>query len=139
MIVVSILGIMAAIVMPMFQGNIQKAKEAAAKDNLRILRTAIEAYAARNNGIPPGYPNNDTTRSPDFVAFMYSLIGTPQYLKKIPRNPFNDSLVATTIENGDSFPAAADGSTGWIYQPATKNFRLNYPGTDSKGVSYFEY
>jgi general secretion pathway protein G len=55
MIVVSILGIMAAIVAPLFRDNIQKTKEAAAKDSLRILRTAIEAYAAKNNGISPGY------------------------------------------------------------------------------------
>ena len=139
MIVVSILGIMAAIVVPLFQDNIQKAKEAAAKDSLRIFRTAIEAYAARNNGVPPGYPNNDPTQSPSFGAVVVGLVGPPQYVRRIPENPFNDDSVATIIANGDSFPAAADGSTGWIYQPATKNIRLNYPGTDSEGVKYFEY
>ncbi len=139
LIVISILGIMAAIVLPTFQGNIQKAKEAAAKDNLRILRTTIEAYAAKNNGVPPGYPNNDPAQPPNFMAVVGGLLGPPQYLRRIPENPFTGDFVATMIANGDSFPAAADGSTGWIYQPATKNIRLNYPGTDSEGVSYFEY
>ncbi len=140
LIVISILGIMAAIVLPLFQGNLQQAKEAAAKDNLRIFRTAIEAYAARNNGVPPGYPSNDPTQTPSFGPVVgYLCEGDPQYLTRIPENPFNGDLVATVIANGDSFPAAADGSTGWIYQPATKNIRLNYPGTDSEGVSYFEY
>ncbi|RKY09860.1 MAG: hypothetical protein DRP66_01190 [Planctomycetota bacterium] len=139
MIVVSILGIMAAIVIPMFQDNIQKAKEAAAKDSLRILRTAIEAYAAKNNGIPPGYPNNDPTQTPALFGVMVHLIGNLQYLKEIPENPFNDDSVITVIDNGDAFPAEADGSSGWIYQPATKNIRLNYPGADSEGVKYFEY
>ncbi|RKY11715.1 MAG: hypothetical protein DRP65_03460, partial [Planctomycetota bacterium] len=40
LIVVAILGILAAIVVPEFQTYTQQAKEAAAKDNLRILRNA---------------------------------------------------------------------------------------------------
>lgn len=139
LIVISILGIMAAIVMPTFQGHLQKAKEAAAKDNLRILRTVIGAYAARNNGVPPGYPNNDPTQTPALIGVMVHLIGPPHYLKRIPDNPFNDDRVITIIDNGAAFPAAADGLSGWIYQPATKNIRLNYQGTDNTGVSYFEY
>lgn len=38
LIVVAILGILAAIVMPEYQSHSQDAKEVAAKDNLRILR-----------------------------------------------------------------------------------------------------
>ncbi|MHC4236894.1 MAG: type IV pilin protein, partial [Planctomycetota bacterium] len=49
MIVVTILGSLAAIVIPEFSGHIQKAKESAAKDNLRILRQAIERYAQDHN------------------------------------------------------------------------------------------
>ena len=139
LIVISILGIMAAIVLPTFQNHLQKTKEVAAKDSLRILRTTIEAYAAKNNGVPPGYPDNDPTQPPNFAAVVGGLCGDPKYLKEIPENPFNDDPIAIIIANADSFPAAADGLSGWIYQPATKNIRLNYQGTDSEGVSYFEY
>ena len=59
LIVVTILGILAAIALPTFQGHIIQAKEAAAKDNLRILRNAIELYAAQHNDMPPGYINGD--------------------------------------------------------------------------------
>ena len=55
LIVVAILGILAAIVLPEFQAHTQQAKEAAAKDNLRILRQQIELYAAQHNGLAPGY------------------------------------------------------------------------------------
>jgi prepilin-type N-terminal cleavage/methylation domain-containing protein len=139
LIVISIIGIMAAIVIPMLQDHSQKAKEAAAKDNLRIFRTAIEAYAARNNGVPPGYPANDPTNVPNDAAFFAHLCGNPQYLKSMPYNPLNDEVIVTVIDNGVAFPAAADGTSGWIYKPETKAIRLNYPGTDSEGVSYFEY
>ncbi|HPO70162.1 MAG TPA: prepilin-type N-terminal cleavage/methylation domain-containing protein, partial [Anaerohalosphaeraceae bacterium] len=50
MIITAILGILAAIVFPEFQGHIQRAKETQAKANLRLLREAIERYAADHNG-----------------------------------------------------------------------------------------
>ena len=56
LIVVAVLGILAAIALPTFQGYIVEAKEAAAKDNLCILRSAIELYAAQHDGVPPGIP-----------------------------------------------------------------------------------
>ena len=51
-IVVAVLGIMAAIVVPQFQNQSTKAKEAVAKEGLRILRSAIELYTAQHSGIP---------------------------------------------------------------------------------------
>ncbi len=138
LIVISILGIMAAIVIPTFQGHFQKAKEAAAKDNLRILRTAIETYAAKNNGIPPGYPGNDPTQEPMAVEVFRQLADPGEYLKSMPENPFNDMDDLLTY-GAAAFPAAADGTSGWMYKPATKEIRLNWTGVDSNGVSYFEY
>ena len=139
LIVISILGIMAAIVLPSFQSHTQKTKEAAAKDSLRILRTTIEAYAARNNGIPPGYPGNDPTATPTIAAFAVQLFGAPKYLPDMPDNPFNDDFSVTIIDNASNFPAAPTGASGWIYKPATKNIRLDYAGADTEGVDYFDY
>ncbi len=139
LIVIAILGIMAAIVLPSFQDHTKKAKEATAKDNLRILRTAIGAYAARNNGVPPGYIDNDPTQIASNAAFGHHLFGDPRYLNKMPDNPFNNDLSLVILNNADSFPAAGTGDNGWIYQPATRDIRLDWPGTDSEGVSYFSY
>ena len=44
LIVVAILGILGALVLPTFRGHIIEAKEAAAKDNIRIFRNAIEYF-----------------------------------------------------------------------------------------------
>ncbi len=138
LIVISILGIMAAIVLPTFQGNIQKAKEAAAKDSLRILRTTIEAYAAKNNGIPPGYPDNDTSQAPHPLA-LFRQLAKGNYFQKMPENPFNGMNGLRIFIDAAPFPTEADGTSGWLYKPATKEIRLNWPGVDSDGVSYFEY
>src|SRR3989339_1948160 len=82
MIVVAILGILAAIAMPVFQGHIQKAKESAAKDNLRILRNAIEVYAAQHNDVPPGYTNNTLSQGVSTSELNSQLENG--YLSKVP-------------------------------------------------------
>jgi len=132
-IVVAILGILAAIVIPEFQTYTQQAKEAAAKDNLRILRIAIERYAAEHNGVPPGYIDNDPSRlavSPGAgPAWTGQLVNNGQYLSILPDNPFNGKWETLFIDNSVVFPS----------EPATKTIRLNWPGTDSNGAAYFDY
>lgn len=137
MIVISILGILGAIVLPMFQDHIQKAKEAAAKDNLRILRETIGRYAVDHNDIAPGYTQNDPTKMAFGIAFKLQL--EDGYLSGMPESPFNDLDTLTIVANGGTFPATADGLSGWVYKPETKEIRLNYAGSDSEGVSYFTY
>ena len=50
MIVVAVLGILAAIVVPQFQAHSKQAREAVAKDSVRLLRGAIELYTANATG-----------------------------------------------------------------------------------------
>ncbi len=141
MIVVALLGILAAIVVPTFQGNVIKARESTAKDNLRILRNAIEVYAAQHDDVAPGYPGNDSSRVPGDKPFFDQLIKNSSYLSKRPVNPFNDEALLKVIGNSENFPAAPVRTNlyGWIYKPATKEIKLNWSGTDSTGVAYFDY
>ena len=142
MIVVAILGILAAIVFPEFQGHTQRAKEAAAKDNLRILRQAIERYAAEHNGVPPGYQNNDTAQKPNYLyAFGQLTYGPSACISDLPKNPFNRHKAFLVISDTGAFPTEPTLPTiyGWIYKPATRTIRLNWTGTDSEGVKYFDY
>ena len=137
LIVVAILGILAAIVMPEVQGYTQKAKENAAKDNLRILREAIGRYAGDHNDVTPGYLNNDSTSTPTGLMTTFQL--TDGYISEIPKNPFNGLNTIFAVANGTDFPSSADDSTGWIYKPSTQEIRLNYSGTDSEGNTCFSY
>lgn len=156
MIVVAILGILAAIALPHFQSHSLEAREVAAKDNLRMLRNAIDLYAAQHNDSPPGYTNGDTTTVPSRMVFGWQLIrasnesgqtaavGTAgynfgPYFTEFPNNPFNDSMDITIVLNNGDMPAEATGTTGWIYKAAEKNIRLDWPGTDTKGIDYYEY
>jgi prepilin-type N-terminal cleavage/methylation domain-containing protein len=157
LIVVAILGILAAVTLPKVQDYIQQTKESAAKDNLRILRTAIGLYTAQHKGVAPGYPNGDTSSSPNVLAFTLQMkkmatneqgecrppgtAGYPfgPYLSALPENPLNKLITITFIPDADEFPDEAAGDTGWIYKPATKEIRLNWPGADKDGVSYYDY
>jgi prepilin-type N-terminal cleavage/methylation domain-containing protein len=141
LIVVAILGILAAIVLPTFKGHMTEAKESAAKDNLRILRNAIELYAAQHNGVPPGYAANDPSNTPVYVFFIGQLVLREHYLSELPENPFNGKCITKMIANNEDFPTAPvmTDVCGWIYKPATKTIKLNWQGTDPAGTSYFDY
>lgn len=156
LIVVAILGIMAAIVLPTFQGNVAQAKESASKSNLATLRTQIELYKLQHNGYPPGYVNGSGTSvgvlqlqftRTTTVAGLASTSTIPTapflygpYVKSIPPNPYNNLSNITFVAEGTLFSAAADGTSGgWLYKKETAEIRLNWTGTDSKGVAYYDY
>ena len=156
LIVVAILGILAAIALPQFQSHAQEAKEAAVKDNLRILRQQIELYAAQHNGVPPGHPNGDISATPNWIIFFnqmlkttntsgqFANVGTPgyplgPYLSEVPLNPFRGSQTIKMVLNDEDFPAEPPDIFAWVYKPATKEFRLDWPGTDKNGLRYYDY
>ena len=139
LIVIAVLGILAAVVIPTVQGQIQQARESAAKDNLRILRNAIGLYAAQHNDVPPGYPDDDPTRPANGFAFFLQIVQTASYLSKMPENPFNGLSRMRVLGDEEALPTEATGEYGWVYKPATKDIRIDWPGTDSQGVSYYDY
>jgi prepilin-type N-terminal cleavage/methylation domain-containing protein len=156
MIVLAVLGILGAVVFPQFQSPSNQAKEVAARNNLHLLRAAAELYWAQHHHAAPGYPNADTSADPSSAVFsaqilkasnefgQYAEPGTPgfplgPYLSDIPKNSFNRSKTVKTIGDNEDFPPAATGDFGWIYKPATREFRLDWPGTDKSGTGYYDY
>lgn len=138
LIVAAIIGILAAIIIPEFRDHAQQAREAAAKDNLRILRNAIELYASQHNGVAPGYNNNDPQGVTTGAIFVAHLV-MGEYIPEMPENPFNLLNSVDVINNNDPFPAAATGNFGWVYKPAERKIRLDWTGTDREGATFFEY
>lgn len=139
MIVVAILGILAAIAIPQFRSHSQEANEAAARDNLRILRQQIEVYAARHGDVAPGYFNDDPTQEAGFLIFVMQMMRTERYMSDLPQNPFNNMKTIKFLGNAEEFPAEATGDFGWVYKPLIKRIQLDWPGTDEKGIRYYDY
>ena len=155
-LVVTILGILAALVMPTFQGHLVKARESAAKDNIRAIRSQIELYKLQHKGIPPGYVNGSgaptallelqftaTTAetgaaSPSTVPSEPYLYGP--YIKRLPENSFNKLSNIDYVPEATDFSAAVDGtSSGWLYKKETGEFKINWTGTDSEGTAFYNY
>ena len=156
LIVVVILGIMAAIVLPKFSNASEAARAAMLADDLRIIRIQIGVFAAQHNSVAPGYPLCDPHAAPTEKAFVLQMTmasdsggkvadpGTPgfpygPYLREIPINPFNGKNTVEMIGNDAKMPSEADDSHGWVYQPATQAFRADNQGTDEKGMPFYEY
>ena len=156
LIVVAILGIMAAIVIPSFQGNVAQAKESASKTNLGTMRTQIELYKIYHNSFPPGYVDGagdsvatavlqliETTNVAGETS--YSTVPTVQYpygpyLKKIPENPYNKLSSIAYVAAATEFSVAVDGtSSGWLYKKETGEIVINWTGIDRGGVAYYSY
>lgn len=141
LIVAAIIGILAALALPILQGHYEKAKSSTAKDTLRLLRNAIEIYEAQHNNVAPGYINGDPEDTATQLAFYAQMVTSGDYLNKMPENPFNNLNAMKMVANADAFPTEPflPNLFAWIYKPATKEIRLNWTGTDDEGVSYFDY
>jgi len=156
MLVVAILGILGALVVPVYQGHAGEAKVSSAKSNLHAMRAQIELYRLQHKGYTPGYINGAVSAIgdvPDQLTKVTAETGhigagtTPSgpfvlgpYMKKIPDNPFNNKNSFVQVAAGTAFSLAVDGtSSGWLYKIETGELRLNWTGTDTDGVAYVDY
>ena len=64
LIVVTILGILAAVIMPMASGGAMSAKQSALATDLQLLHRFILIYKAHHLEVAPGYPNGQTNAAP---------------------------------------------------------------------------
>jgi general secretion pathway protein G len=156
LVVVVLLGVIAAIVIPAFANSTTSAKDSALAVDLQLLRRVILIYESQHLEVGPGYPNGDTTQAPTEQAFIdqtttasntngqTAAIGTPgfnrgPYLMKIPPNPFNGLSSIEMLADAQDFPADADDSHGWIYKAATSEIRADNAGTNQNGRRYYDF
>jgi len=131
MIVVAIIGILAAIAIPKFADLIRKSNEGATKGNLTALRSALSIYYGDLEGIYPSDVN--------------ALTIDGKYIAKIPeaRMP-NYHADSAAITNGSAY-ADVDDAGGWIFgsEPSVGetwgHIYANCSHTDSKGGIWVNY
>jgi prepilin-type N-terminal cleavage/methylation domain-containing protein len=156
LIVVVLLGVLAAIVIPSVGRSSNAARETTLAMNLNLLRRFIPVYTSQHLEVPPGYPNGDSSAAPTEQAFadqatkssntggQTAARGTPgykwgPYLSNVPANPFNKKDSILMLADNDAFPAVADDQYGWIYKPTTGEVRPDNTGTDVSGTAYYNY
>jgi len=115
LIVVVILGILAAIVIPQFSQASLEARESSLKSDLQAMRSQIELYKIQHLEILPTVANFDTVmttvtdiNSAAWVDLATSGTAYGPYMRAIPVNPFS---------TGNSVNGAGD----WLYTPNVVN------------------
>src|SRR5689334_12895491 len=133
LIVVVILGILAAIVLPQFSNASVLARENTLKDELRYLRTQISVYKAQHRDYSPGYQNGALGGSPDTLLVQqltqysddYGNVSSTSdnvfkygpYLTKMPANSLTSDATLKVVTGPG--PLVADDSSGWLYNATT--------------------
>lgn len=110
LIVVVILGILAAIVVPQYASATDDAKKTATVDQLVKLRQAVSLYYYQNNSRFPSVTAGDGT---------WGELMTGGYFKVAPANLYVEGSAGTVITLGTSPDSAPTNSYGWIFNPAT--------------------
>lgn len=118
LIVVVILGILAAIVIPQFSDASGDAKISSITSDLLVVRRQIGLYRLQHNGSYPPFAQFEVLMTSKSNADG-TLTGTPAYGPYIPRLPINP------FTNGSDLGTGACGSSSWFYDESTGEFRPN--------------
>ncbi|MGH7178270.1 MAG: type II secretion system protein [Tepidisphaeraceae bacterium] len=127
-IVVVLIAIVGAIAIPRLASGAAGAGNSALVANLRLLRGAIDQYAAEHGGSFPGagmIANQLTQFTDDQGNVSSTMTGAyifGPYLRAIPALPLGTYKGATGIA---ALPAAG---VGWLYDPATGVINANVSG-----------
>jgi len=139
MIVVAIIGILAAVAIPKFAQMMEKAKEGATKGNVGSIKSAVGIYYGDNQG---SYPQGNLTD----VLFQNYLATIPPVKLTHPASMFGSGgyqlagSVATAASvataSGETFNTNTDG---WLYNSQTGNVFVNNDQTDSQKIAGYTY
>jgi general secretion pathway protein G len=141
LIVVIIMGVIATIIIGLFNNTTSDAASGSLKDNLRAMRSAIQIYAAHHGTYPTGtsfeaqmtqYTDATGNTSP-------TQTGTHRfgpYILQMPPLPVGLNRGKNTVTS----TGYADGY-GWQYDPTTGDFRANcqLTETDPDGNVYHTF
>lgn len=112
LIVVVILGILAAIIVPQFAGAVEDSAVTTTKSELEKLRRALEVYQVRNENSLPTVLAGDGTWG-DLI------VSTGAYLKEPPANPYVGGANARVIVLADTPDSAYQTDYAWVYDDST--------------------
>ena len=122
LIVVIVLGILAAIVVPQFSEATTDAKVSALTTNLQTIRSQIQLYKMQHNDTYPTYATfaNQMTQYTDVSGTAQATKDATHnlgpYLLSIPNNPFT----ATNTLSNDN-----DATSAWYYNQTSGEFKSN--------------
>lgn len=153
LIVVVILGILAATVLPQFTAATDDASESSLRQNLQLLRSQIQMYKFQHDGKFPADTSTEvadkltkaskvdgSTAAPGTAGYPYG----PYVVGQMPPNPFNGGrgikVVTGSVAGVVVDEAALDGTekVGWIYSKDLGEVKANTAGMAGDGVTPYD-
>jgi general secretion pathway protein G len=149
LIVVIILGILAAIVIPQFTGASQEARKNSLTSQLQTIRSQVELYKLQHRDNPPPLLVAGGATAWDNMTVKtnsaHSTTGTTAdpanfgpYFQDIPKNPLNGffevAIVATDVTGGAAHGGTGATEPGFIYNTANGKVW----GTSKSGANVYD-
>ena len=141
LIVVVILGILAAIVIPQFSEASSEARKSSVQSNLQMIRSQVELFKIQHNETQPG----DVSGATHATTFIAALTGKTDstgavvsggaygpYVQKFPANAYNDAKTVTEVDTADADPTVST-TVGWEWNRADSEFVCPY---DTESVDW---
>ncbi len=140
LIVVVILGILAAIVIPQFTSASTEAKESSLVSNLQAVRSQIQLYKIQHLD---NWPVDSGATGADFIAQLTEKTNQARtlesagatgrlygpYMQSLPENPFSTRDASTELVRVDGAAAGAD-THHWRFDTSTGLFQADDAGTN---------
>ena len=134
LIVVIILGILAAVVIPQFTEASNDARAAAMASDLQTVRSQVELYKVQHLEQTPDLNELGAADTPNFTARLTDKTDQDgkidaagvygPYLHKFPTNPFISGDTADEVTFG-VVACPGDGASGWYFRTDTGKFSPN--------------
>lgn len=138
MLVVAIIGLLAAIAIPKFANLVVKAKEASIKGKLGSLRSAISLYYADNEGYyAPSIVGLTANQSPLIPKYLDQIpyIEIPTFPSHVRGNIQTAEIAGLPLVTDFSLPTPASAQA-WAYGSAIGRVLVGCNHTDSNGTTW---
>jgi general secretion pathway protein G len=134
-VVVMILGILAAIAVPRLFGTSQRATDGTARQSLSVIRAAIDQFAAEHNGALPGANGQDATFKSDLAKYLRGNAFPNCPVGEAKNDQIRMEAGSGLISQGIGQTAAAQS---WVYQFETGEFHINSKDLTTDGLSTYD-
>jgi general secretion pathway protein G len=134
-VVVMILGILAAIAAPRLLGTSHQATDNGVRHSLGVVRDAIDKFCAEQPGKLPGADGQEQTFKDDVAKFLRGV--------EFPTCPVAAKNNRIRTMNGNATVAGTIGGTAathsWVYNFETGEFFINSTAASADGTTYDQF
>lgn len=130
LIVIVVIGILAAIVIVSFNGIQERARDTSLKSDIKNVRTIVENYAAFNNGVYPSTGSINTVRTD---ANCYGGSAQADWVPSVPEK-LPQSIPNTNKGRGNTTGCYMYASDGTVYIVSAWNMSNTGPSTKDSGM-----